>query len=174
MEDDYDAEFRYDVAPLPALYGLDPARVILLGTLSKSLSPDIGVGWLVAVPELLEAVARARYALADRTGGPAQQAVAVLIENGDLDRHLRRMRLEYARRRAAIVEVLGSRVMGDTAGLHVMVELPAHAVPAVVEAAGERGVLLDTTARHHHGPPSRHGLVLGYGSASLAQVKRGS
>ncbi|GGS78909.1 GntR family transcriptional regulator [Planobispora rosea] len=173
VEDDYDAEFRYDVAPLPALYGLDPGRVILVGTLSKSLSPDVGVGWLVAAPDLLDAVARTRHILADRTSGPAQQAVSVLIERGDLDRHLRRMRLEYARRRAAIVEVLGSRVMGDTAGLHVMVELPEHAVPAVVEAARARGVLLDTTARHHHGPPRRHGLVLGYGSASLSQVRRG-
>ncbi|MBG0832515.1 PLP-dependent aminotransferase family protein [Planomonospora sp. ID67723] len=173
VEDDYDAEFRYDVAPLPALYGLDPGRVILLGTLSKSLSPDIGVGWLVAVPELLDAVARTREALADRTGGPAQQAVAVLLERGDLDRHLRRMRLEYARRRAAIVAGLGSRVRGGTAGLHVMVEIPGHALPALVEAAGERGVLLDSTLRHHHGPSHRHGLVLGYGSASLSQVKRG-
>jgi GntR family transcriptional regulator/MocR family aminotransferase len=174
VEDDYDAEFRYDVAPLPALYGLDPERVVLLGTLSKSLSPDVGVGWLVASPELLEAVARTREDLTDRTGGPAQQAVAVLLERGDLDRHLRRMRLEYARRRAALVAALGSRVTGDTAGLHVMVRLPEHRVGPLVAAARARGVLLDTTDRHHHGPPGRHGLVIGYGSASLAQVRTGA
>jgi GntR family transcriptional regulator / MocR family aminotransferase len=173
VEDDYDAEFRYDVAPLPALHGLDPERVVLLGSLSKSLSPDVGVGWLVAAPRLLAAVARTRYELSDRTSGPVQQAVAVLLENGDLDRHLRRMRLEYARRRAAVVDLLGSRVMGDTAGLHVMVELPAHTVEPLVEAARDRGVLLDGMTRHHHGPPARHGLVIGYGSASLAEVRRG-
>ncbi|WP_203878234.1 MocR-like pyridoxine biosynthesis transcription factor PdxR [Planobispora takensis] len=172
VEDDYDAEFRYDVAPLPALYGLDPRRVVLLGTLSKTLSPDVGVGWIVAAPELLDAVALTRDALADRTAGPVQQAVAVLLERGDLERHLRRMRLEYARRRAAIVEILGPRVMGDTAGLHVMVELPGHAVRPLVEAARERGVLLETLGRHHHGPPRRHGLVIGYGSASQAQIRR--
>ncbi|MFC4060509.1 PLP-dependent aminotransferase family protein [Planomonospora corallina] len=174
VEDDYDAEFRYDVAPLPALYGLDPARVVLLGTLSKSLSPDIGVGWLVAAPDLLAAVARTRRELTDRTSGPAQQAVAVLLERGDLDRHLRRMRRQYARRRAALVAALGSRVTGDTAGLHVMIELPGHEAGPLVEAARARGVLLDSTGRHHHGPPGRHGLVIGYGSASLAQVRQGA
>ncbi|WP_271221805.1 PLP-dependent aminotransferase family protein [Streptosporangium carneum] len=174
VEDDYDAEFRYDVAPLPALHGLDPGRVVLLGTLSKSLAPDIGVGWLVAPPDLLAAVARTRYDLGDRTSGPAQQAMAVLLERGDLDRHLRRMRLEYARRRAAIVEVLGSLVTGDTAGLHVMVELPEHAVGPLSAAAAERGVLLDVMNHHHHGGvPAVHGLVIGYGSASLQEVRRG-
>ncbi|MEV6985541.1 PLP-dependent aminotransferase family protein [Sphaerisporangium sp. NPDC051017] len=172
VEDDYDAEFRYDVAPLPALYGLDPGRVVLLGTLSKSLAPDVGIGWLVATPELLARVARVRKSLADRTSGPVQEAVSVLLESGDLDRHLRRMRLEYARRRAAIVEALGARVLGVSAGLHVFLGLPAGAVEPLVEAAARHGVLLDTTARHHHGPVTAHGLVIGYGSASLAEVRK--
>ncbi|MEV4471133.1 PLP-dependent aminotransferase family protein [Nonomuraea sp. NPDC049504] len=175
VEDDYDAEFRYDVAPLPALYGLDPARVVLLGTLSKTLAPDVGVGWLVGTPELVAEVAALRVAVADRTSGPVQQAVATLIERGDLDRHLRRMRLEYARRRAAVVELLGPlcRLRGDTAGLHVLAELPPDLVPVVIERAARRGVLLDSTLRHHHAEPRLHGLVIGYGSASLADVRRG-
>lgn len=173
VEDDYDAEFRYDVAPLPALYGLDPDTVVLLGTLSKTLSPDVGVGWLLARPDLLDAFARTRDLLGDRTSGPVQAAVALLIERGDLERHLRRMRLEYARRRAAVVDALGPLVRGDTAGLHVMIELPEPVVKPLVAAAGERGVLLDTTERHHHGPPRVHGVVLGYGSASLPDVRRG-
>ncbi|WP_327047402.1 PLP-dependent aminotransferase family protein [Microbispora sp. NBC_01189] len=173
VEDDYDAEFRYDVAPLPALYGLDPERVVLLGTLSKSLGPDVGLGWLVAPADLLARIAERRARVADRTSGPVQRAVTTMLERGDLDRHLRRMRLEYARRRAAIVEALGPHVRGDTAGLHVMVALPAAVVPGLVRRAGEHGVLLDTTERHHHGPTRVHGLVLGYGSASLAGVRRG-
>ncbi|MCC5579720.1 PLP-dependent aminotransferase family protein [Microtetraspora sp. AC03309] len=173
VEDDYDAEFRYDVAPLPALYGLDPARVVLLGTLSKSLSPDVGLGWLVAAPEPLARIAARRKLLGDRTSGPVQRAVLTLLQRGDLDRHLRRTRLEYARRRAAVVEILGPLVKGDTAGLHVLVELPAGTVGPLVEEARTRGVLLDTTARHHHGPVRAHGLVLGYGSASLDGVRRG-
>jgi GntR family transcriptional regulator/MocR family aminotransferase len=175
VEDDYDAEFRYDVAPLPALYGLDPARVVLLGTLSKSLAADVGVGWAVARPDLLARLARKRHELADRTSGPVQAAVSTLLERGDLDRHLRRMRLEYARRRAAVVEILAPvcRLRGDTAGLHVVVELDAAVVPPLVRAARDRGVLLDTTERHHHGPARVHGLVIGYGSASLTRLARG-
>ncbi|QFY12210.1 aminotransferase class I/II-fold pyridoxal phosphate-dependent enzyme [Nonomuraea phyllanthi] len=175
VEDDYDAEFRYDVAPLPALYGLDPARVVLLGTLSKSLAPDVGVGWLVGDPELVATIGGLRRDVGDRTSGPVQQAVITLLEGGDLDRHLRRMRLEYARRRAVVVDILGPvcRLRGDTAGLHVLAELPASVAPDVVARAGERGVLLDSTARHHHGREHLHGLVIGYGSASLADVRRG-
>ncbi|WP_066363417.1 PLP-dependent aminotransferase family protein [Herbidospora mongoliensis] len=173
VEDDYDAEFRYDVAPLPALYGLDPEHVVLLGTLSKSLSPDVGVGWLVANPPLLDRVARRRKELADRTSGPVQRAVAIMLDRGDLDRHLRRMRLEYARRREAVVAALGPWTKGDTAGLHVLAELPEHVVPEIVAGARERGVLVDTTIRHHHGPPRVHGLVVGYGSAALHDVRRG-
>ncbi len=173
VEDDYDAEFRYDVAPLPALYGLGPENVVLLGTLSKSLSPDVGVGWLVAGRPLLDRIARTRKELADRTSGPVQRAVAILLDRGDLDRHLRRMRLEYARRREAVVAALGPWTKGDTAGLHVLAELPEHVVPEVVAGARERGVLVDTTIRHHHGPPRVHGLVVGYGSAALHDVRHG-
>nr|WP_245899233.1 PLP-dependent aminotransferase family protein [Nonomuraea indica] len=175
VEDDYDAEFRYDVAPLPALFGLDPSRVVLLGTLSKTLAPDVGLGWLVGTEELVHRVAVLRDELGDRTSGPVQQAVATLLERGDLDRHLRRMRLEYARRRATVVESLGGvcRLRGDTAGLHVLAELPADAVAPLVAAAREEGVLLDSTDRHHHGPTRVHGLVIGYGSASLPEVRRG-
>ncbi|GAA4077361.1 PLP-dependent aminotransferase family protein [Nonomuraea soli] len=177
VEDDYDAEFRYDVAPLPALYGLDPSRVVLLGTLSKTLAPDIGVGWLVGSEELVDAIAVKREEVSDRTSGPVQQAVVNLLERGDLERHLRRMRLEYARRRAAVVELLGPvcSLRGDTAGLHVLAELPARLVPRVVAAAAERGVSLDAVGRerYHLGPARVHGLVIGYGSASLADVRRG-
>ncbi|MEO3873913.1 PLP-dependent aminotransferase family protein [Nonomuraea sp. B12E4] len=175
VEDDYDAEFRYDVAPLPALYGLDPSRVVLLGTLSKTLAPDVGVGWLVGEAGLVSRVAALRRAVGDRTSGPVQQAVATLLERGDLDRHLRRMRLEYARRRTAVVELLGPvcRLRGDTAGLHMLAELPPDVVPGLIERARERGVLLDSVERHHHGRERLHGLVIGYGSASLNDVRRG-
>ncbi|MFI6819095.1 PLP-dependent aminotransferase family protein [Nonomuraea sp. NPDC050328] len=177
VEDDYDAEFRYDVAPLPALYGLDPSRVILLGTLSKTLAPDVGVGWLVGSPELVQEIARRREEVSDRTSGPVQQAVVNLLERGDLERHLRRMRLEYARRRAAVVEILGPvcALRGDTAGLHVLAELPARVVPRILRGALERGVRLESVdmERYHLGPARVHGLVIGYGSASLADVRRG-
>jgi GntR family transcriptional regulator / MocR family aminotransferase len=171
-EDDYDSEYRYDVAPLPALYGLAPEVTVYLGTTTKTLAPDVGVGWLVARPDLVEAVAAARERFNDRTAVVPQEAVRILLERRDLDRHVRRMRAEYARRRAAIVDALGHLpLLGDTAGLHVVVELPGEVADRVVERAAERGVLLASLDRYHAGPPDVHGLVIGYGGATLSQIR---
>jgi GntR family transcriptional regulator/MocR family aminotransferase len=173
-EDDYDGEFRYDVAPLPALYGLDPEVVVYLGTTAKTLAPGVGVGWLAARPELIEAIARCREVLNDRTSVVPQEAVRILLERGDLDRHIRRMRKEYARRRAIVVEALdGLPLRGGTAGLHVVVELPAALAGQVVREAAARGVLLDSLERHHAGPPGTFGLVIGYGAARQAELRAG-
>lgn len=173
VEDDYDAEFRYDVAPLPALHGLDPERVILLGTLAKTLTPDLGIGWIVAPPEQASRLADLRRRLVDRTSGTVQYATAVLLENGDLDRHLRRMRLEYARRRALVMEHLGEWASGDTAGLHVLVPLDAERTAEVGEKALARGLLLEDLTRYTLAEPAVHGLMVGYGSAPLTALRRG-
>ncbi|MEU5881240.1 PLP-dependent aminotransferase family protein [Spirillospora sp. NPDC047279] len=166
-EDDYDGEFRYDVAPLPALYGLDPDVVVYLGTTSKTLTSDMGVGWLVARPDLLEAIAARRAAFNDRTAVVPQEALRLLLERGDLERHVRRMRAEYARRRAVVAESLeGLTLRGDTAGLHLVVELPATETERVVREAAAEGVFLDTVGRHYMGTPEVSGLVIGYGSAA--------
>ncbi|TDD67579.1 PLP-dependent aminotransferase family protein, partial [Actinomadura rubrisoli] len=174
-EDDYDGEFRYDVAPLPALYGLDPDTVVYLGTTSKILTADMGVGWLVARPGLVAAVAARREELADRTSVVPQHALMLLLERGDVDRHVRRMRAEYARRRQVVVGALdGLRLRGDTAGLHVVVDVPGPVAERVVREAAGRGVLVETLERHHSGVPPVTGLVIGYGSArGLAELRDG-
>jgi GntR family transcriptional regulator/MocR family aminotransferase len=175
VEDDYDSEFRYDVAPLPALYGLDPDAVAYLGTTAKTLTPALGVGWLVARPDLISRLADTRESLGDRTGEAAQRALLAMIETGDLDRLVRRMRREYARRRDAIVSALGDPAVpgtlrGDTAGLHVVLELHRGRVDAAAAAALARGVKVHTLRRYFGGPVTAQGLVLGYGGLSLAQV----
>jgi GntR family transcriptional regulator/MocR family aminotransferase len=173
-EDDYDSEFRYDVAPLPALYGLGPDRTVYLGTTSKTLAPGVGAGWLVTRPDLVEAIAAKRETLSDRTSIVPQEAVRILIERGDLDRHVRRMRAEYARRRVAVVEALGHLpLLGDTAGLHLVAQLPAGITGQVVAAAAARGVLLEPLAERYGGTGGIEGLVLGYGSATVSQIKSG-
>ncbi|MDN3359999.1 PLP-dependent aminotransferase family protein [Actinomadura sp. DC4] len=173
-EDDYDSEFRYDVAPLPALYGLGPDHTVYLGTTAKALAPGVGVGWLVARPELVEAIVGTREWLGDRTSTVPQEAVRILIERGDLDRHVRRMRAEYARRRVAVAETLGHLPLyGDTAGLHVVVGLPAGTVDGVVERAAAQGVLLSALDDRYAGVPGVHGLVLGYGGATVPQLRSG-
>jgi len=174
VEDDYDGEFRFDAAPLPALHGLDPQTVVYLGTMSKRLTADIGVGWLAAPRELAAAVARRRLELGDRTPAVPQEAVRLLLERGDLDRHIRRMRAEYARRRALVVEAFaGLPLRGAGAGLHLVVELPPETVERVVVAAAREGVLLDSLDRHYAGPPTSSGLVIGYGAARAALLRDG-
>ncbi|XRQ04470.1 PLP-dependent aminotransferase family protein [Actinomadura welshii] len=174
-EDDYDGEFRYDVAPLPALYGLDPDVVVYLGTTAKILTADMGVGWLAGRPGVVGRVALRREELNDRTAVVPQDALRILLDRGDLDRHVRRMRAEYARRRGVVVGALdGLPLRGDTAGLHLVVDVPARAAGRVVREAEERGVLVETLDRYHGGARRASGLVIGYGSAAnLAELRRG-
>ncbi|MFG2076668.1 MocR-like pyridoxine biosynthesis transcription factor PdxR [Nonomuraea maritima] len=129
LEDDYDAEFRYDREPVGCLQGLAPDRVVLVGSVSKALAPGLRLGWVAAPPDLAEAVRRARGEL--DLGSPVveQYALAHFLRTGGYDRHLRRMRREYRRRRDALVTALaeelpGVRVGGIEAGLHLYLELP--------------------------------------------------
>jgi GntR family transcriptional regulator/MocR family aminotransferase len=184
LEDDYDGEFRYDVAPLPTLFGLDPEAVIYLGTTSKTLTPALGAGWLVARPDLIPVLTQAAAGLGERVPEPVQHVVAGLLASGELERHVRRMRHEYARRRAVMTAILGevpagqavpaARLTGDTAGMHMVLELPPGLVDPVVTAAWQRGVTIAALDhRYYAGPVTGHGLVLGYGAADLAGVRRG-
>ena len=181
VEDDYDSEFRYDVGPLPTLYSMDPEVIVYLGTASKVLAPAFGAGWLVATPALVERIALLRPALGERVPEPVQHALLALLTSGDLDRHIRRMRLEYARRRAALTSGLtaagpgGYQLRGDTAGMHLVVELTHGSLAAAGDlavAAAAHGVALHTLDRYFAGPPSISGLVLGYGATPLTQVRR--
>jgi GntR family transcriptional regulator/MocR family aminotransferase len=183
VEDDYDSEFRYDVGPLPALHSMDPDVIVYLGTASKILATAFGAGWLVAPPDLVEALAALRPRLGVRIPEPLQHAVLALLRSGDLERHVRKMRLEYARRRAALVEALTHesgpgarapfRLLGDTAGMHVVLELPDdYPAARLVESAAARGITVYSLDRYFAGKPTINGLVLGYGTATLSQIRR--
>ena len=109
IEDDYDAEYRYDRAAVGALQGLDPDRVVYAGSASKTLAPALRIGWLVVPPALLKAVSHEKL-LADRgTARIEQHAFADFLTRGELDRHLRRMRARYRARRDALVQALARR-----------------------------------------------------------------
>ena len=129
VEDDYDAEYRYDRAPIGAMQGLAPDRVVYAGTASKTLAPGLRLGWLVAPPDLVDAIAEAKM-LADR-GSPAldQLAFADFLARGEFDRHLRRMRPIYRRRRDTLLAALREQIpelepAGIAAGLHLVACLP--------------------------------------------------
>jgi GntR family transcriptional regulator/MocR family aminotransferase len=176
VEDDYDGEFRYDVAPLPSLHSLDPEVVVYLGTTSKVLTPALRTGWLAAAPGLAGQLAAAPALPAGRVSEPSQHAVLAMLTSGDLERHIRKMRLEYARRRSVLAGTLGdlpgTRLLGDTAGMHVVLQTSSLGPGAVADAARERGVAIGTLARYYAGPVTLDGLILGYGAASQAQVRQ--
>jgi len=180
IEDDYDAEFRYDREPVGAVQGLAPGRVVTIGTVSKSLAPAVRLGWIVCPPALTGAVV-AEKRLSDR-GSPVldQLALARLMESGRYDRHLRRMRSAYAARREVLVDALarhapGVAVTGLAAGFHAVAHLPEPAGEReVVAAAAARGVGLygmsECRADHAVTPAQ---LILGFGNLTERAVARG-
>ncbi len=180
IEDDYDAEFRYDREPVGALQGLAPNRVALLGTVSKSLAPALRIGWILCPPALVEEIAHEK-ALMDR-GSPAleQLALAALIESGRYDRHLRHMRTVYARRRDTLLGTLAAlapdvELHGLAAGFHAVAQLPPSCdEQAVVAQARERSVGLYGMSMYRAGRSTRPPkLVLGFGNLSEAAIERG-
>jgi GntR family transcriptional regulator/MocR family aminotransferase len=166
VEDDYDGEFRYDGRPVGALQALAPDHIVYAGTASKALSAALRIGWLVLPEPLVEPVVEAKR-LAD-SASPAldQLACARLIETGELDRHLRRMRTRYRRRRNAILpRVPDVRVHGVAAGLHLVLELPpgAPSEAEVLGAAAERSLALSGLSAFWHAPADRPTAVqVGY------------
>ena len=174
LEDDYDGEFRFDVAPLPLLASLAPDAVVHLGTASKMLTPALGTGWLVAPPAVVAALAEHRRRTGTQPGPAGQQVLTALIEHGDLARHLRRVRRVFAERRTIVVDALqaaGIDVVGDAAGAHVVVPLAsAEAERAAVVRGAAAGLALDGLARHHLGTPERYGLAVGYGGPETGEL----
>jgi GntR family transcriptional regulator / MocR family aminotransferase len=180
IEDDYDAEFRYDREPVGAVQGLAPDRVALLGTVSKSLAPTLRLGWIVCPAGLAEAIAQEKRA--DDRGSPGleQLALASLIQSGRYDRHLRRMRATYARRRETLVGSLSRHapqveLRGLAAGFHAVAHLPGSlSEPEVVAAARDRSVGLYGMSRYRASgatvPPR---LVLGFGNLREGAIARG-
>jgi GntR family transcriptional regulator / MocR family aminotransferase len=170
LEDDYDGEFRYDREPVGALQGLDPDRVVHLGSVSKSLSPAIRLGWMVLPAQLVDAVLAAK---GEREGWASvldQLALAEFIESGHYDRHIRRMRQRYRRRRDQLVAALTEHAphitpTGIAAGLHAVLRLPPGTERSTVKAAAWQGLALDPLADFRHPAatmPAEDGLVVGY------------
>jgi GntR family transcriptional regulator/MocR family aminotransferase len=180
IEDDYDAEYRFDRAAIGALQGLDPSRVVYAGSASKTLAPALRIGWLVVPPSLIDAVTREKL-LADRgTTRIEQHALADFVTRGELDRHLRRMRAQYRIRRDTLVEALGemlpeATIRGVPAGLHVTVQLPdGDDELTIQQEANRRYIQLETMNDYRPGADShRPTLLLGYGQMPEQAIRAG-
>jgi GntR family transcriptional regulator/MocR family aminotransferase len=179
IEDDYDAEYRYDRTPVGALQGLAPDRIVYAGSASKTLAPGLRLGWFVMPGHLAEPMAEAKIA-ADR-GSPAleQLALADLITRGEFDRHLRRMRPVYRRRRDALLAALARRLpwlepAGVSAGLHLVTWLPPGLDEAtVVDAAARAGVGIEGVTPYRISHPGAGGLIFGFATVNEQAIAEG-
>jgi GntR family transcriptional regulator/MocR family aminotransferase len=177
IEDDYDAEFRYDRNPVGAVQGLDPGRVAHVGTASKTLAPGLRLGWVSAPADLVEEI-RMHKVLAD-SGSPAveQLALADLLSTGEYERHVVRARHEYRHRRDRLVRAVSMRLprlefRGAAAGMQLLLELPAQADDlAIADAAASRGIGVRALSPLHLTPSRERGLLLGYGRLSESRIE---
>ncbi|MEV0323285.1 PLP-dependent aminotransferase family protein [Streptomyces sp. NPDC050658] len=172
LEDDYDGEFRYDRQPVGALQGLDPDRVVYLGTASKSLAPGLRLGWMVLPASIAAEAVEAKGGADWACGALDQLTLAEFITSGAYDRHVRGARLRYRRRRDQLVAALAARApevraTGIAAGLHAVLELPPGTERSVVEAASWQRLALQGLSQFRHPSarvPRRDALVVGYGT----------
>jgi GntR family transcriptional regulator/MocR family aminotransferase len=179
VEDDFDAEYRYDRVAVGALQGLAPERVLYIGSASKRLAPGMRLGWMLLPSWLAWQLISAKAVEDGGSEVVGQLALCDFIEGGELDRHVRRMRLRYRHRREALLQSLTSRLpqclpSGAQAGLYELVTLPDGVnESALLAAAAARGVGMEGLAWHrfaHGGPP---GMLLGYGNLSEPAIEHG-
>jgi GntR family transcriptional regulator/MocR family aminotransferase len=181
VEDDYDGEFRYDAHPLAALRSLDERdRVIYAGTFSKTLFGALRLGYLVLPAALREDFITAKYLSDMSSPGIEQIALAHYMESGGFERHLRHARKELHARREALIAGLHRhagervRIVHSPAGMHVVTWLNGydHArAEALIDHAHDRGLGLYPMAPHYLVPPPGPGLLLGYCSLSVAELR---
>ena len=187
VEDDYDGEYRFGGKPVAALQGLDTdARVIYAGTFSKVMFPALRLGYLVLPRDLVPAVRAVRDALDTCSATLPQRAMTDFIREGHFARHIRRMRVLYAIRRAALLDAIEHhlpgrlQVIGAEAGMQLTALLPDEVDDiALSRRAAEMGVSIRPLSPCYRGPQRRQGMILGYGAVdgpaideSIRRLKR--
>ena len=181
IEDDYDSEYRFGSYPIGSLQGMDAdARVIYLGTFSKVMFPALRLGYVVVPPDLVAAFAAVLDAAGIFASPLCQTVLTDFIQEGHLARHIRRMRMLYMERRKTLVSALRTQfgdtldILGADAGMHVVALLPPGVDDVTVSrSAASQGIAALPLSSCYVNPPERGGLVLGYGGATLHQIREG-
>ena len=180
IENDYDGEFRYGTAPLPALgslAGFD--HVAYVGTFSKVLSPAIRLGFVVTRADLVEAMAKLVAQARDSVSIITQRIVAWLISSGELEKHVRRVRRSYAERRGTMLQALAEipqiqSVTGQAAGLHVVVKLRAEfRLKAFAAQLEHQGIVVDRVADFQRGQRLDERVLMAYGHLAEPEIVEG-
>jgi GntR family transcriptional regulator/MocR family aminotransferase len=177
LEDDYDSEYRYNGPPLPSMQGLaGGAPVIYIGTFSKVMFPGLRIGYLIAPPGLARAFARTKW-LADRQTPILEQAtLADFLREGHLERHIRRMRRLYSRRRDALIESLdrhfgrAAQVFGDPAGMHTLVRFEDAGIAARAQATR---VYMPAAAPYYMRSAPPNEFILGFSNINDRAIREG-
>ena len=181
IEDDYDSEYRYGDRPIPALQGLAQTdSVLYIGTFSKVLFPSLRIGYLVLPPSLISLFARAKW-LSDRSlPSLEQQVLADFIEQGHIDRHIRKMRSLYDLRRQALVQALKAnfgekaKILGEKAGLHLMVRLQTHLTDEeIIQRAARVGVGMMSAQPSYLNANCAGEFIFGYSELTQEQIQKG-
>lgn len=180
IEDDYDSEFRFSGNPVPALQGLKKhAPVIYIGTFSKTLYPGLRVSYVVLPPALAQELKIAHAELYRGGHWLTQSTLSQFIVEGHYAAHIRRMRLQYARRRALLTQLieqhLGPEYVGDhsNAGLHMLLKLPTQIDDVLLSSRIlRRGVMVKPLSSYYLRPSSARGLLLGYASVEEKEIVR--
>jgi len=179
IEDDYDAEHRYDRPPTPALFTMLGDQVCYAGSVSKLLAPALRVGWLVVPARFRSAMIAAKRETDLGNAVLTQLVLARMLDNGDLERHLRLVRRRHRRRRDAMVTAIGrhlpsARIHGAAAGLHLTITFDDERTDdvALATAALGAGVKVHPLSWHRQ-RPGPAGLVLGYAASSESEITDG-
>jgi GntR family transcriptional regulator / MocR family aminotransferase len=179
VENDYDTELRYEGVAVGALQGLAPERVLYIGSASNRLAPGLRLGWMLLPSWLTWPLVSAKSVEDSGTEVLGQMALADFISRGELDRHLRRMRLRYAKRRRTLLEMVrelvpAARTRADPAGTFELVELPGGVdEPGLLAAAARRGVGLEGLSWHHSRDVRSPGVLVGYAGVSEPALVQG-
>jgi GntR family transcriptional regulator / MocR family aminotransferase len=181
IEDDYDGEFRFEGGALEALRTPEAAGLVFyVGTFSKCMLPALRLGYLIAPAWAMPTLIAAKNCMDWHSPVPVQASVAGFIAEGQLVRHVRRMREIYRRRRNALMTALTRELaewlelVPSFYGMHVAAIARAGIdVEAVAAAALVRGVKIHTLSRYFIGEPDRSGMVFGYGVTDLPQIAHG-